>query len=469
MNSGSDRDGERRSVPTPAAFGEPRWRRLLDEIKDGQVVPVIGPELLIVESDPPRTLMQALGAALVDSFELDPSHLPELPTVTDVAVEYARQRRDPVDLYYEVSRVMREGRWSIPPALRQLAEIRPFSLFVSTSFDDLMKRALDEVRYGGNDRTCTFAFSALRQSVDLPAATQDVPAVYQLFGALSTSPEYAVGEEDLLRFTHQLQLLDRRPERLFEQLRTKSLLVLGCSFPDWLLRFLLVSAKGDQLFGDQGSRGVVADRRTRADAGLVSFLERRRAVIYPHGDGNDFVSELSRRWQALAKDTRPPPPPPAVPGLPELPPNSVFISYASEDRAAATRLRDALDKFGVAAWMDTQQLQMGDAYEQVINRNIDSSVLFLPLLSRHTTTPDPRFFRVEWRAALKQAERRSTAFPFILPIAIDDVSPDDPSLPAEFNSRHWARCAGGTPSEATLEGIRDRLRAWHRARGTPVT
>jgi len=182
--------------------------------------------------------------------------------------------------------------------VRQLAEIGSFTLFVSTCFDDLMKRAIDEARFGGEERTQSLAYSPLKQPVDLPPSS-DVPVVYQIFGALSTSPEYAVSEEDLLRFTHQLQSRDRRPERLFDQLRSKSLLLLGCSFPDWLMRFLLVSAKGEQLFSEQGSRGVVADRRTRADMTLVRFLERRRAMVYPQGDAIEFIGELHRRWYFL--------------------------------------------------------------------------------------------------------------------------------------------------------------------------
>lgn len=35
---------------------------------------------------------------------------------------------------------------------------------------------------------------------------------------------------------------------------------------------------------------------------------------------------------------------------------AVFLSYASEDRAIAERIRDALDRHGVDCWFDRQQL-----------------------------------------------------------------------------------------------------------------
>src|SRR5690348_8106972 len=51
-------------------------------------------------------------------------------------------------------------------------------------------------------------------------------------------------------------------------------------------------------------------------------------------------------------------------------PPSVFISYASEDRAAARVLREALSNAGLDVWYDEDELTGGDAWDQKIRRQI---------------------------------------------------------------------------------------------------
>lgn len=440
---------------------ERRWTRLVAEIEDGQVVPIVGPELSLLPDDSGRTLTEVVADTLANNLEVSRARLTALPSVTEVAVEYVRGNRDPSDLYYEVRRIIKSRNWPIPEPLRLLASISGFDLFVSTCFDDSLSRAIDEARFNRAPRTVNLAYSPVKQPIDLPN-TIDCPIVYQIFGAVSTSPEYALGEEDLLRFTHQLQSRDRRPERLFEQLRTKSLLILGNSFPDWLMRFFLALAKGEQLFAEPGSRGVIADRRTRLDSSLVRFLDRRKASVYTAGDGVAFVAELHKRWRDSPKATVSSVAPPA--DLPPFEPGSVFISYAGEDRAAALRLRDALSRADIDAWLDTRELRAGDDFKAVIFRNIERSAFFLPVISRNTMTVDRRFFRLEWNKAREEAGFRAEAFPFIQPVVIDDTLADPTHfLPSEFLSRHWQRCPDGVPPLEFIALTRDRVRALRRA------
>ena len=55
---------------------------------------------------------------------------------------------------------------------------------------------------------------------------------------------------------------------------------------------------------------------------------------------------------------------------PVLPRPSIFISYASENRAAARLLRDALEASGLDVWYDENELGGGDAWDQKIRRQI---------------------------------------------------------------------------------------------------
>ena len=59
---------------------------------------------------------------------------------------------------------------------------------------------------------------------------------------------------------------------------------------------------------------------------------------------------------------------------------SVFISYAREDLAAARRIADALQAFEVEVWFDEAGLEGGDAWDQKIRRQIKECSLFIPIV-----------------------------------------------------------------------------------------
>jgi hypothetical protein len=60
----------------------------------------------------------------------------------------------------------------------------------------------------------------------------------------------------------------------------------------------------------------------------------------------------------------------------------VFISHASEDKAAVARpLRDALTKVGVTVWLDETQMRIGDSLRRKIDEGIRSSRFGVVVLS----------------------------------------------------------------------------------------
>ena len=52
---------------------------------------------------------------------------------------------------------------------------------------------------------------------------------------------------------------------------------------------------------------------------------------------------------------------------------AVFLSYASQDAAAARRICDALRAAGVEVWFDQSELRGGDAWDQNIRKQISGS------------------------------------------------------------------------------------------------
>ncbi len=108
--------------------------------------------------------------------------------------------------------------------LKKLARIEPFNLFVTLTFDSLLKSAIDQVRFEGENRTVELAYSPGRAD-DLPRPKEQLrtPVVYHLFGKVSSAPEYVVTDEDILEFLCHIQPWSRRPNLLFDELKRNHL------------------------------------------------------------------------------------------------------------------------------------------------------------------------------------------------------------------------------------------------------
>jgi hypothetical protein len=460
---------------TQPAFSERQWTRLLTDIGDGRVIPVVGPELLAVGDG---GLYRIVAQEVAARFELDTSQLRAAYTFDDVFRLYCRQPdSDPDEVYFAVREIVGSRSWPTPEPLKKLAAITHFDLLVSITFDTLMEQALNEVRFGGANRVRSLAYSRLSEPADLPAeykpayeaaeSMPGVPAVYHLFGKLNAVRDYALREEDVLQFGHRLQSRDLRPQNLFDLLRARNLMLLGCGFPGWLTRFFLAAAKGEQLFSE-GARGLVVDAASSSDEALVFFLERHKTTCYPGGDASAFIDELHKRWTARFKAAPVAAAAPAStePELPAFQPDAIFISYASEDRAAAQTIREALEGAGLDVWFDQRRLEPGDDFRRKILQNIERCSFFLPVISKNTATVERRFFFLEWNKAVDEAQFRPAGFPFILPVVIDDTPPNAEYLPGAFQERHWQRLGNGTLPDEFVGLMRSRIRDLRRDRRT---
>ena len=439
------------------------WRNLLTDIYDGQAVPVVGSELSVLPGQGGLTLYEHVARELVCSFKLDESQLPPgygLLQATGAYLQNPRNQAD--DLHYEARSILCGTAWPVPDPLRKLAEIGGFNLFVSTTVDSLLDQAINEARFAGAKRTRCIAYCEKSQVQDLPESfsTSPQPTVFHLFGRVNASGDYAITEEKVLEFSHRLQSRDLQPHNLFDQLRKKNLLILGCSFPGWLARFLLRASKGDQ-YPTLGARGVLADRTSRSDQEFVMFLERRRTTVYTDGDAAAFVDELHRRWTEQYGQLPPPVLSDEQPAADAFKPASVFLSYANEDLEAAERVAAALDDAGVDVWFDKVRLEAGDSFRAQIEKNIESCSYFVPLISRHTITLEKSFFRREWKKAIEEAEEWPPEYPFIQPLLIDDTPLKDPAIPPEFRARHM-RTLANLPE--FIEDARRRIRERRRER-----
>ena len=445
-----------------AAFDDDVWEDLLNYIEEKRVIPIVGPELCVVQTDAgPENLYTWLARSLATRLNqtLDADAPP--PTLNDVVVRHlsARGRRE--DLYARIRTIMRESTFAPPPALVKLAEITDFDLYLSTTFDSLLEDALNVARFAGAKNTDVAAY-APNKLVDLPSAREKLPRplVYHLMGRLSASPTYVISDEDVLECVCALQTAHYTPQKLFNELEQNHLLLIGGGFSDWLTRLFLRLAKRRRLSDPRDVGEVLAYARAADEPGLVFFLQEvsSRTRLFA-GGAAAFVDELHRRWMArrgpVAAATAATNP--AGAGLErtrlpdrEMADHAVFISYAREDLAAVQQLKAGLDAAGLTAWFDLQQLDSGDDFARKIRGNIARCSYFIPVISATTQRRFEGWFRREWNWAVDRTEGMVTGARFILPVCIDDTPENGALVPEQFLKAHWTRLPGGvvTPEVA---------------------
>lgn len=138
---------------------------------------------------------------------------------------------------------------------------------------------------------------------------------------------------------------------------------------------------------------------------------------------------------------------------------AVFLSYASQDAAAAKHIADALRSAGVEVWFDQSELVGGDQWDGKIRGQISSCALFMPIISANTQARREGYFRIEWRLAAQRTHAMSDDLSFLMPVVVDDTKDAEARVPAEFKAVQWTKLPAGeaTPKfcarvKALLEG-----------------
>ena len=460
-------------LEAPAStLDEDAWEDLLNFIEEKRVIPIVGPELLKVETEAgPRLLHDWMAEKLAAKLGVDTARLPQPFTLNDVVCWFLASRGRREDTYTRMRSILRETSFAPPRALRQLAEIADFDLFITTTFDSLLEAAVNEVRFGGAQSAEVIGYTPNRVA-DLPAEREHLqrPVVYHLLGRCSASPTYVISDEDMLEFVCALQSEHLTPEKLFFELEHSHLLIIGSNFSNWLARLFLRMAKRRRLSDPRDVGEVLADDHTGSDERLMAFLQQVSVRTRVYAGAEQFVDELHRRWTARRRPAEvialASAPRRVLPPEREMPGNAVFISYAREDLAAVQRLKGALDAAGITTWFDMERLEGGDDYDRKIRRNIERCAFFVPVVSAATERRLEAYFRREWSYALDRTRNMADDALFILPACIDATDPRGARVPDKFKALHITQMPGGEPPPAFVERLKALL-ASRGGEGTP--
>ena len=434
--------------PPLATLDEDAWEDLLNFIEERRVIPIIGPELLTVETETgPRLLYEWIAEKLAGKLNVDTSQLPKPYTLNDVVCWFLSSRGRREEAYTRLRSILRDANFAPPLALRRLAQITDFNLFVTTTFDPLLEQAINAERFAGAQSTEVIAYAPNRVA-DLTSTSEDLqrPVVYHLLGRLSASPTYVISDEDTLEFICALQSEHLTPEKLFHELEHNHLLFIGSSFTNWLARLFLRMAKRHRLSDPRDVGEVLADNHSDKDSRLMAFLQQVSVRTRIYGGAEKFVDELHRRWLVRRKPGEVIPfgaPQRFMPPEREMPEGAVFISYAREDLAAVQKIKAGLDAAGVKTWFDLERLESGDDYDRKIQRNIARCSFFVPIVSANTERRLEGYFRREWSYAIDRARNIAEGALFILPVSVDDTSGGNAQVPDRFRAVHFTRLPGG--------------------------
>lgn len=443
------------------------WNDVLRHIRHRVLVPVVGPDLTTVKvGDTEQTLTTLIGQRLAEEYDMTMS---PGTTMGEAVAALLERGEDEVELYSVINDII--VKHPTPgKALRNLAAIDDLRLFVTTTPDQLLARAVNEIRTEPT-RQLTFSPSqstSKQLSNAQPAAETDT-VVLSLFGKAASIPQYAIHEEDRLEWLHAL-LSDEKslPEWLAFPLKHQPLLFVGCDLPEWIGRFLLRMSSTMRLSQERKHFFFVGSS-TAYEPSLSHFFEtycRKARVRQLQMAPTDFVAKLRERWEEQRPpqedgDGHPPFPPPPPPDA------TIFISYMREDVVAARRLADAITEppLGGDVWLDERRIRPGDTWKPVTLTAIHQTIrLFIPVISANTERDAGGYVFREWREAVERSLSIPPPRRFIVPVIIDkDYDPRRyKQIPDDFRPLHFGHAPAGDPDPALKAMLTEEIRAMRR-------
>jgi len=132
-------------------------------VEERRVVPIVGPELLLVRTESgPRLLLEWVAEKLAARRNVDVTELPKPYARNDAVCWFlaARGRRE--EAHVRLRGILKDANFELPPALRRLAAIRDFDLYGSTTFDSLLENAINIERFGAAPSTDVRAVNSAR-------------------------------------------------------------------------------------------------------------------------------------------------------------------------------------------------------------------------------------------------------------------------------------------------------------------
>lgn len=378
---------------------EPLWDKLTQQIIDGKVIPVIGPELLMVNNTNIHSfIIDGLGKKLAMT------KAPQSFSEVVYAPEYKEKCGNRESIYYQVNNIFAKKIFPVSQQLSRFLSIRQFPFVITTSFTPIVEQAMKAI-WKDELRVMRFNNNPIEND-DIKTGTDlRKPTVYYMFGKVGEGiHKYVLTDTDMLDFVASWLSNDSkaRPKNLCNELKDKYLLMLGNNYSNWLFRFIWYSMRKPDL-----GHGMLA--YDSLDDQLINFLER--AETFTKQNTSEVIDQILARLEKKLAENE-------ITKFYKPEENmDVFISYSRSDSEVAEKLYEALTAQGKRVWYDKNNLTDGGNFMDEIRKAIRTAKYFVPILSENIRKEkdDPHVYRNEWDQAIEVAI--SMGRTYIIPLA----------------------------------------------------
>jgi hypothetical protein len=401
------------------------WPLFLDLLKDHQIVPVIGSELILVKDEKTediRPLYDYLTDILSDKYKINPENL----NFKEFILRLKKEPSFSLNIISSKIGEIKQKNILKLDHLCKLALVMDFPFFISTTIDDVFESVLKKER--GVETVAEIDYMLHFASNTMPPNLlnkKTSTAVFKILGNIcQPGMNCALTEEAILENIYSLKD-NQRADYLHQNIVGKSLLFLGCDFPDWLLRFFIRTVSNEPYSSSQVSK-IIADNYIQKDLKLSFFLTQFHTQIYHWSDERfmnplEFIDKLYDNWKTYMQDS-----------IPVRYEGTVFLSFNHADVEIVRSVKKEMKAQGLDVWMDEDKLQSGDTYDSLIKDKIIKCAAFIAFISQNSLNEKTYTNKYEWDMAMsrrKVREDESLSNSFLKPVIIDETNVKDERIP----------------------------------------
>lgn len=410
---------------------EPMWEALIGKIIDGDVIPIIGPDVLSNDINLHKQLIDFIAQEFMVTSR--PKSFSEL--VYD-STYLAANKNNRDSIYTWINEIFGPDAPKQKPSdlLIRLLRSKLFPFVITTSFTPIVEQVMREV-WKEDLRILKFNNN--------PSENKDIdneldltkPTLYYMFGRVgdTRAHRYVITDQDMLEFCSSWLDENKRPKKLVNVLKKKFLLMLGTDYSDWLFRFIWFSIRKERETKDAKSDMIA---NCELEESFVHFMERHETYMKQNPD--DVVTEIVKRMDRLYQ---------YEPMLKEKlekrittkfsypeENSDVFISYSRSDSAFVESLYEELTKKGLNVWYDKMNLTDGGEFMDEIKRAIQTAKYFVPILTTNIEKEKnaPHVYRNEWDIACGVGIGRT----YIIPVSEKNFDFYNSHLPGKIQAHN---------------------------------
>jgi len=421
------------------------WDELLDFISDKQLTPVLGKEMYkFRQGDLLIPIDEYLSRQILSQYKVTDQQSLSLHQAVNYLVNDRKVKT--MDIIRKLKSMIRDINFEFP-LLAQFLSVTDLHYYINTAvYNNVLEQNIAAVRKT-NPTSINFSINEpFSDSDDLERL--QVPFVFNVFGSLLNTVDPALSEEDMLEYTGHFKEKIKNATNIISALKNKNLLFLGCTFPEWMVRFILRLLSNEPMH-EWGSKRtvIVVNDMSEVRKQHYEFLNNYDVVTY-EGDTSEFVEELSRQWQQKN--------PQAVKN------KMIFLSYTTKDKEAVENMKHAIESISnVTCWYDNREIVPGDDFKTEIAKNIKSADLFIPLISANSLMHKDGYVQLEWFTADNVNTFRKidgNMGKYLMPVVIDDTNPYDSSVPKYFSELSIGKVPSGKPGQEFINQVRETLK-----------